>query len=253
MDSEQTPSKYREVSVFALAATLYFAVRELVEGSTGRAEANARHLVDIERALHIDIERSIQRFVLDHAVLIELANRAYVWLHWPFLVFAFVVLWRRDRAALRRLRDALIASGAAGLVIFAVLPVAPPRFLPGFVGTVSQAERQHFLTFPADWQNRYASLPSFHAGWTLLAALALASVCSRRATKLAALAPAPLVAMAVIATGNHFVIDVIVGVALSLGASAFVKWRVADRKRATEHRPQVPHHFLAHRPWLTHR
>ena len=218
-------SARREVSVLALSAAVYFATRELFEGSTARAEANARRILEVERLLRVDIEQGIQAVTLRWPPVVEVANRSYVWLHWPFVVATFAILLRRDPSRFRLLRNSLFLSGAVGLLLFACVPVAPPRFMPGFSGTVTQAERQHFLWYPSNWQNRYASFPSFHVGWTLLASMALAGTVSTRRTKALALAPALLVALAVLVTGNHYVVDVVVGVAISAGCWTYLSRR----------------------------
>jgi hypothetical protein len=210
------------------AAAVYFGVRELVEGSPQSATANAERIMRFERWLGIGFERSVQEFVLDHPTLVEAFNRAYVWLHWPFLIVALVVVFRRDRDAYSRLFGALVASGIIGLVVFATFPVSPPRFESGFVGTVSQAERQHFLPYPADWANRFASMPSFHAGWTLIAGLVLAKTVRSQFVRVMAFLPGPIVAVAVVATGNHYVLDVIVGSAIALGALMVTTWHPAE-------------------------
>jgi len=218
----------RATAVLLFAAAVYFAVRKLVEGSPATATRNAGRLLRFEQATGVDVEHALQRFTLDHAVLVDWSNHVYVWLHWPFLIFVLVVLFRRDRRAYRQLRDTLIASGTLGLVIFALFPVAPPRFMPGFVGTVSQAERQHFIQYPASWSNRVASLPSFHAGWTLVAAILLATTFRSRFMKVIAFLPGPLVAVAVVITGNHYVIDVLVGLAITLVALQIVSPRATE-------------------------
>ena len=147
----------------------------------------------------------------------------------------------RNSARLMRIEQDIgidVVSGALGLIIFAVFPVAPPRFLPGFVGTVSQAERQHFLLYPGSWSNRFASLPSFHAGWTLVAAILLATSLPGNVMKVIAVLPGPLVALSVIVTGNHFVIDVIVGSLVSLAALTVVSRRTADGQVPSRERAQ---------------
>jgi hypothetical protein len=101
--SESHADAIRAAGSLALADTVYSVVRKLVEGTTVTAAHNARRLLSLERVLGIDIERSVQRFVVEHPL------------------------------------------------IFAVFPVAPPRFMPGFIGTVSQGERQHFVPHPASW------------------------------------------------------------------------------------------------------
>ena len=40
-------------------------------------------------------------------------------------------------------RNEIFLSGALGLLIFLVYPVAPPRFLDGFVDTIDAADRSH--------------------------------------------------------------------------------------------------------------
>jgi hypothetical protein len=236
---------WRAFATAAGAAAMYFAVREVVEGSAQVATANADRLMRLERWIGISIERSTQRFVLDHPNLVELCNHIYVWLHWPFLIGALVIVFRRDRRAYHRLFGALVVSGILGLVIFAAFPVAPPRFTPGFVGTVSQAERQHFLPYPAEWSNRFASMPSFHAGWTLVAGIVLASTMRSRVAKALALLTGPLVALAVVATGNHYVLDVIVGCGIAVGALELITWRPVDR--GTSLRLRTAPVFLHHR------
>jgi hypothetical protein len=196
-------------------------------------------LLRFEQGAGIDVEHSVQRFALNHPPLADVCNGIYVWLHWPFLIITFVVLFASDQRAFQRLRDTFIVSGAVGLVIFAIFPVSPPRFMPGFVGTVSQAERTHFLRYPASWSNRVASLPSFHVGWTLTAAIVLASTLRSPVLKVIALLPGPLVAIAVIATGNHYVIDVLVGSGLAIGALIMVSRRPAGEYVTTEPRPQL--------------
>ena len=90
--------------------------------------------------------------------------------------------------------------------------------MPGFVGTVSDDARRHYLSYPLSWTNRFAAFPSFHVGWTLIACLALAASLHSTHVRRAALIPAVLVGLAVISTGNHYVIDSIVGAAIALAA-----------------------------------
>jgi membrane-associated phospholipid phosphatase len=228
----------RAAGILVLADAVYSALRKLVEGTPEAAAHNARRLLSLEHVLGIDVERSVQRFVMEHPLLVDWSNHTYVWLYFPFLISAFIVVFARDRRAYRHLRNAIVTSGAVGLVIFAVFPVAPPRFMPGFVGTLSEGERQHFVQHPASWSNRMAALPSFHAGWTLVAAIVLAATMRSRAGKVLALLPAPLIAFAVIATGNHYVLDIVAGSALALGALVFARLLSADRSANARQGPK---------------
>lgn len=208
----------REIGVVLVALGIYFGGRAVVEGSPERSTANAERLLDLEASLGLDIEADLQALVIDNEVIRNLGNLSYVWLHWPLLIAALIFLAGRDRRRYRHLRDTLFASGALGLVLFTVFPMSPPRFMPGFVGTVSDDARRHHLDYPIEWANQYAAFPSFHVGWTLVACLAVAATLSRRRWRLGALVPAVLVGVAVITTGNHYVLDSVAGAAIAVGA-----------------------------------
>lgn len=215
---------WRELGIVVLAMIGYFALRLVVEGNRSTAVRNAERLLDLEAWLGIDIERDMQRWVLDHDVIRASLSAGYVWLHWPLLIAAMAFLALRRPAVLARLRNAMIASGALGLVLFALVPMAPPRFLPGFVGTVSDDARRHYLPYSLDWTNEVAAFPSYHVGWTLIACLAVAGVLESGRARLVVMAPAAIVAVAVVGTGNHYVLDSFSGAVFAVGA-----WSLAGR------------------------
>lgn len=207
----------RELGIVVSAALTYFGVRLVVQGDTATSTANAERILSFERWAHIDVEADVQSVVLQHRWLEVIGNLSYVWLHWPLLIAVLLVLYHRDPTGYLRLRRALVVAGAVGLVLFWRLPTAPPRFMPGFEGTVSDDARRHFLHYPLEWANRYASFPSFHVGWTLIACLALAATMPM-VVRAVAMVPALLVGLAVVTTGNHYVVDAVVGAAISLVA-----------------------------------
>lgn len=214
------------------AATVYFGGRLIVEGSESRATRNARRLIDLEQSLGIDVEHSVQQFALDHRWFEVLGNQSYVWLHWPLLLAVLAVLFRTDSRHYRQVRNALFVSGALGLVLFATLPMSPPRFMPGFVGTVSDEARRHYLNYPLSWSNRFAAFPSFHVGWTLIACLAFAASLHARRAQVVALAPGVLVGVAVVSTGNHYILDSLAGAAIALSAYVYFGHHEEERARA---------------------
>lgn len=133
----------REILILCTAAALYFGLRVVAEGSESRAMANADRILDFEAALGIDVERSIQDAVVENDLLRAVGGFSYVWLHWPLLIIVLTVLLARGERSYLPLRNALIVSAAIGVVLFALFPVSPPRFLPGFVGTVNESARTH--------------------------------------------------------------------------------------------------------------
>lgn len=219
----------RELAIVVIAAGVYFGGREVVQGSERAALRNAGRITDFEATFGLDLEHGVQDLVLGNSVLRALGNVSYVWLHWPLLIVVLAVLFVRDQRRYRQLRNAMCASGAIGLLLFTAVPTAPPRFLPGYTGTVSDAARTHYLSIPLGWTNPFASFPSFHVGWTLIACLAVARSMPGFHSTIALLAPAVLVGVAVITTGNHYLVDAIVGAALSVGAY----WTFSRREQRT--------------------
>jgi len=59
-------------------------------------------------------------------------------------------------------------------------------------------------------------VPSLHDGFAVAVSAALAAVARRRITRLLAWLWAPTVCLAVVATGNHFVADIVAGVAVTV-------------------------------------
>jgi membrane-associated phospholipid phosphatase len=211
-----------------LAFLAYSVVRFFTQGDRANALHHGRDLLRLEGALGIDWERGVQDLVIGNDAIRQFFTLLYAWGYWPVVAGTLVVLWRWDRALFGVFRNALFLSGAVGLVVFAVYPAAPPRMLDGFTDTVA-ASGQHFVAHPSGFTNPYAALPSFHAGWFFLAAVVLARATRRARPRLAMHLLAPLMSVAVVVTANHYIVDVVLGIGLSLGALA-VAGRVADRR-----------------------
>ncbi len=211
----------REIAILSVGATVYFGGRLVVEGTRSTAVRNAERLLELERDLGLGIEHDVQRLTVDNDLLRFVGNTSYVWLHWPLLIAVLWFLFHRSSSRYRSLRNAIFLSGAIGLLFFFLLPMAPPRFMPGFEGTVSDAARRHYLGYPLSWTNPVAAFPSFHAGWTLIASMALASTMRTRLTKVVALVPGALVMVAVVSTGNHYVLDTLTGIVIALACYAW--------------------------------
>jgi membrane-associated phospholipid phosphatase len=220
----------REVAIIGVAFLAYMSVRALTSGARDVALNHAGDLLRWEQDLNLDLERGAQQVIASSGVGRRVVNTVYVWTYWPMVLLALVATWRYRRSRYRMLRDALVISGAVGLVFFATFPVAPPRMLDGFTDTVSAASRQHFVAHPSGLVNPYAAFPSFHIGWY---ALALWVLCWRRSTWAALVAALGTVAMAVavVATGNHFVFDVLGGLTIC-GLALLAAYRLERRRAA---------------------
>ena len=207
---------FGQLTLIVGAFVAYMAVRAVANDSPSDAMSNAHDLLGFERVLGLDVERRAQAFALDRPSLIEFFNVVYAWTYWPLLIGTFVYTWIRRRDLFVVYRNAIFLSGALGLLIFVVYPVAPPRFLDGFVDTIDAADRSHGIAHPSFIINKFAALPSFHVGWVTLACVVIAMSITYRPARVLLALPPMLMATAVVVTGNHYIIDAIAGIALSL-------------------------------------
>jgi len=207
----------REALLIAGAILAYFGIRNLTAGSPDPAFDNAERLIAFQERIGIDWEDELQSLVIDHGLLIDVANWVYIWGHWPVILSTAVVLFALRRGRYVLLRNALFVSGAIGFLFFALFPVAPPRYLElGLVDTVTERSYAYRALQPPGLTNQYAAFPSLHAGWNLLVGIALFLSFSRPVVRAFALAMPLAMALAVVVTANHFVIDVAAGVAVVL-------------------------------------
>ncbi len=235
--TRKVPDVLRQVVLITIAITLYFGVRGLTEGQVQDALDNADRLVRLEHRTGLAWEDAFQNPATQWWLLRDTVNWVYIWGHWPVIAITAVMLYRRHRQAYRLLRNACFISGAIGLVIFATFPVAPPRLTDlGLVDTVTEHSHAYRVLQPPGFVNQYAAMPSLHAGWNLLVGITVARVSRRRMVRvLASLSPL-LMAFAVVATANHFVIDVIAGAALSMLGYGIATWVASRRTDAPRHR-----------------
>ena len=137
------------------------------------------------------------------------------------------------RGTYRRVRNTMIVSGLIGVFVFASFPVAPPRLAPvGIVDTVESSDSIAEEVARPNWLiNENAALPSFHFGWILLCGIGLAMTMKRRIGKALAFS-LPVLMGLIIVTGNHYVIDAIVGGVMCLLALApwALPWRREERE-----------------------
>ena len=199
------------------AALLYFGVRGLTETDVGQAIAHGNDLLRFEGTFGLDIEAALQRSVVDNRVLVTIVNWIYIWGHWPVIIGTLVWLQQKRRPEYLKLRNALFVSGAIGLVIFALYPVAPPRLLGGdLVDTVSEYSTSYRVLQPPSLVNKYAALPSLHVGWNLLVGVFVWRNSRTPVIRMFGAVSPALMITAVVLTANHYIVDAVAGASLAL-------------------------------------
>jgi hypothetical protein len=225
----------RELLLVLAGLLVYFGVRAATSHEAGPAVAHARSLVQLEKTLGIAREGDLQGLIIGHHELVTLANWVYIWGHWPLIAISAAWLFRHRPDAYRLMRTAIFASGAIGMIIFLAYPVAPPRLIgAGFTDTVTSYSHAYRALQPPALTDRYAALPSLHFGWDLLVGLTLARFHPRTAVRiLGALMPVAM-ALAVVMTANHYVLDVVVGGIVAMSGLAIASALIRARERRAQ-------------------
>ena len=221
-----------ELGLAAAGSLIYFLIRGAVAERADEAFARAADLLSLQDTLGLSWELDAQRLILPHPALIDLANTIYFWGHMPLIVVMGIWLFLRHRRVYLEVRNAFLVSALIALLAYFTLPLAPPRLLPelGFVDTLAlHASASYQASEVGPFVNPYAALPSLHFGWALLlgvAAWRLPGVGPRRALLIALAVLLPVSqAWAVLATANHFVLDVVAGGAVAvIGLAAAARW-----------------------------
>jgi PAP2 superfamily protein len=222
-----------EAGIMVAAYLAYEAVRRLVAPDSSDAFGHAANIIRFEQEMGIFFEPSLQGMIVDHEWLVTLFNWVYVWGYLPVIAAAALYLYVRHHDFYTRYRNAFLLSGAAGLAIFATLPVAPPRMFPefGFVDTVHAQSSVYRSLQGSDLVNEFAAVPSFHFGWILLVGIAIIETNHNPLARTIGVALPLLMLAAIIFTANHYVVDAIIGGAVVLSALATVRLGEIARER----------------------
>jgi hypothetical protein len=207
---------------------LYSAIRDAHGSSTvatqyNRALANGRSLLTLEQHLHIAWERPVQVAALHAYWLVRVANIFYGSAH--FIVTAAVLVWlyRWDKVRYRKWRTILVIGTGLALVGFTLFPVLPPRLLPPQYGFMDTLHRLGGLwSFNSGVVERisdpFAAMPSLHLCWATWCTAVVLPRLHRRSLRVMAVSYPVITSLVVVATGNHYLLDLVAGVAC-LGAA----------------------------------
>jgi membrane-associated phospholipid phosphatase len=203
----------------------YQVARGLADRDPTRAFVNGWRVIDWEERLAGLGELTLQGWTQSSRFLAELVS----WTYWnsEFTVIGLALLWvyLRRNEAFTRFRNTILLANVLGLIGYVALPTAPPRFFTamGFSDTLgSVGGLNHGSGLIQLAANPYAAMPSLHAADALIVGVILASVVRNRVGKAVWLVWPLWVAFAVMATGNHFWLDVVAGMLTGAVALAVV-------------------------------
>jgi hypothetical protein len=224
------PRWWPEVLVIVWLCWVYDAIANLAPLRRHQAYAHARTLLHLERTLHLDPEAALNHWLADHHTLGVWVSNYYDNAHFVVTLGVVGWLWWRHPDRYRPLRTSLVLINVIGLVVFWRDPTAPPRLVDPqrYVDVVAATHAfgsWHSGTL-ATAANQLAAMPSLHMAWAVWSSLAFWRVFRRhRWARLVWMYPA-VTALAVMATGNHYLLDIVAGVATAALATLFAdRWQ----------------------------
>jgi hypothetical protein len=205
-----------ELLAIAWLAWAYDAITNLTTLHVSLALANARGVLHVEHLLHIDPELTLDRWLAGHHTVGLVVSDYYDNAHFIVTLAVLGWLWWRRADLYRPLRNTLVLVNVLGFVVFWLYPVAPPRMLDGFIDVVASthAVGSWHTGALASHANQVAAMPSLHIAWAAWCTLALWRASERPIVRVLAVAYPSLTGLAVLATGNHFLLDIVGGVAV---------------------------------------
>lgn len=200
----------------------YLAVRHLTDRQPGKAVINGLRVISLERHVtHHLFELTVEHVADSSSTLLTAA----AWTYWnsEFTVIGLTLLWvyLRRHERFTRFRNTILLANLIGLIGFALVPTAPPWMIPGegFVAGVN-----HSSALLQTLANPYAAMPSLHSADALIVGWFLVSTSRTKWAKvLWALWPL-WVWFCVIATANHFLLDVLAGIGVAVAALLATAW-----------------------------
>jgi hypothetical protein len=219
----------------------YLMMRGLIAGYVDVQQAieRSQDLARLESQLHIAFERPLQSMATDMPLAIPVVNNIYIWGNLPFLVAELIWLYFRSRRSFVILRNGLVLSAIPSVILYAAIPTAPPRLSPGLglLDTLGGPSHSSYFQQPAMFTNRFAAVPSMHVGWALEAGMAAyLAMGSSRWRWLAPVIPVAMV-VTVMATGNHHVLDWVIGCTIAAASFWIASLRQQRRERVEAPRP----------------
>ncbi|MCA9859974.1 MAG: phosphatase PAP2 family protein, partial [Thermomicrobiales bacterium] len=214
----------REGTVFVAIVALYALGSQVVHESWEIAQQNSIAIIDFEQTLRIGHELALQRWLLDHDRYLPLIDTAYSWLFLPFVGGTLAWLYLTQDRLYRQYRTALAISALLAVIVVALHPVAPPRSTSGsgLIGTHALVGGSDGMIGPFD------AVPSLHVGWAALSGMALYFGVRSRLRWVWLIAPPVAMLFMAMATGEHYLVDCVVGLVIALIPFLTIQW--VDRR-----------------------
>lgn len=204
-----------EALVLAWLCWVYDAISNFAPLRLHAALGHGAGVLGLERSLDIDPELGLDRWLAGHHTLGLVVSDYYDNAHFVVTLVLLGWLWARRADVYRPLRNTLVLVNVIGFVVFWLFPVAPPRMLAGEgfrdIAAVTHAFGSWHTGTLASAANQLAAMPSLHIAWAAWCTIALWRASTRVWVRVLALLYPCMTAFAVMATGNHYALDILAG------------------------------------------
>jgi hypothetical protein len=235
----------RQILLFATAYYAYRLTRGYIDDPQGATTAfqHARHLISLEQATGLFIEPSVQTWTGGWQAAMDVASWIYINAQTTICLAALIYIYLFHNDRFYFVRNMFIVAMGIALVGYMAYPTAPPRFFPelGFQDAVANFTGvDHNDVKVNALFNPYAAVPSMHCCNALLIGWSLAQMLSWRPAKLFWAAYPLVMFWVVVSTGNHWVMDAILGAATAALSLYAARWLAQRRPEAWAFSPADP-------------
>jgi hypothetical protein len=217
-----------QLVLFAVADLLYEISRTLAKGDLAVAFVHARDVVSVEKSISIFTELDVQHWALARPWVLDVANITYFHAHFAVTTCFMFWLYLRRNHHYYFVRNIVFSAMALALIGYVLFPTAPPRMLTdlGFIDTLEKTADVNFNTGAVSLlSNPFAAVPSVHTCFSLIIGASCFFLVRRPAISLLWLLYPCLIVFSIVATGNHFWLDAILGACLA-GVALGVAWTI---------------------------
>ena len=191
-------------------------------GGAGRASGDARRVARLEHQLHIFFEPSIQSVLAHVPGLNSVFGVGYATFHLGVTALVLGWLYYRRPQVFARIRTLLTVTSVLAVIGFALFPTAPPRLAGVGIKDTLHIGKTTAESGIWDWlYNPYAAVPSLHMAFAVIVGASIMLFARRRWMRFVGVAYPIFIAAEVVATGNHFIFDVLTGILTTAVALVF--------------------------------
>ncbi len=202
----------REFAVVIALHGLWIYVGQRVRRHSAGAFHRAEQIQHLQDRLHLPSELTLQQAFLAHPALVKAMNVYYASAHLNGMLLFLIWVWWRHRSSFRAVRNTVVATTLICLLL-QMIPVAPPRLLPGFVDTGLWFGQSVYGTFTEGLAAQLTAMPSVHVAWAFILAWYI-GLLARGPVRWAGAVHLVLTVLVVAVTGNHWWLDGVVAIAI---------------------------------------